>query len=346
MLEKAKRWKETMTEPQAKPSVSPYHWILFFYSVPSKPVSNRMTVWRKLIKAGAIPLKGAVYILPFTPEHYELLRWLVAEIKAMNGDGAVVSIDKVDTISEGEIIELFNQARKADYLEVEHDLDEVARKVNNIKKGGQGQTMKGLAAELDKIGKALAEIHQIDFFAAPEGLALRTAIDQLHHEVNLLLAPQKRPEQTAVLKQKLAADYHGRVWATRERPFVDRMACAWLIRHHIDQAARFEFIDEGEMDTLPATTIVFDMFGGEFTHSGDLCTFEVLLRAFGLKDKALKQIAEVVHDLDMKDAKYQSLEALGVEHILTGIRKTAADDAAALEQGMQVFAMLYAAKKS
>jgi len=144
----------------------------------------------------------------------------------------------------------------------------------------------------------------------------------------------------------MAADYHGRTWATRRHPFVDRMACAWLIKHSIDPDAVFEFIDEDGKNSLPPSTIVFDMSGGEFTHSGDLCTFEVLLRVFGLKDKALKQIAETVHDLDMKDGKYQSQEALGVERILTGIRKTAIDDADALLQGIQVFEMLYQAKKS
>lgn len=335
-----------MGQEPKKISANPYHWILFFYSVPSKPVSNRMTVWRKLMKAGAIPLKGSVYILPFTAEHYEFLQWLVAEIKAMNGDAVLVSIEKVDSIKDSEIIDLFNQARKHDYLPIANDLEGLVRKLQNIKKGGQGQSPKGLAGQFDKIVKAVAEIEKLDFFSTADGVSLRKSIELLQNEVNQLMGPPKKVEQTAVFNQKLAADYRGRTWATRRGPFVDRMACAWLIKRYIDPEALFQFIGEDEMDSLPASTIVFDMFGGEFTHVGDLCTFEVLSRAFGLKEKALKQIGETVHDLDMKDEKYHSPEAMGVEQILSGIRKMAHDDAEALAQGMQVFEMLYQSKRS
>ncbi|MBI5556098.1 MAG: chromate resistance protein [Deltaproteobacteria bacterium] len=331
---------------EQKISEKNYRWLLFFYSVPSKPVSNRMSVWRKLMKAGAVSLKGAVYILPFTPEHYEFLQWLVTEIKAMNGDAAVVSIEKVDTIKDSEIVDLFNQTRRSDYLAIRQDLDGLGRKLSNIKKGGQGQNLKGLSGQLDKIFKAFAEIQRIDFFLSAEGVQLRASLDLMHNELNQLSGTPKKTEKTAVVSQKLASDYQGRVWATRKRPFVDRMACAWLIKHFIDKDAVFEFVDENKIDALPATTIVFDIYGGEFTHVGDLCTFEVLIKTFGFKDKALKLIAETVHDLDMKDAKYQAPEAMGVEHILAGIRKSASEDSVALALGMQVFEMLYVSKKS
>lgn len=329
-----------------KSSDTNYHWILFFYSVPSKPVSNRMSVWRKLLKVGAISLKGTVYIMPYTTEHYELLHWLVAEIKEMNGDAAMVSIEKVDTIKDSEILELFNQARNGDYQAIGQDLEKVVRKLSNIKKGGQDQNQKGLSGQLDKISKAFAEIQKIDFFSAADGVLLGTSIDLAQHELNQILGTQKKVEQAAVFSRKLAADYQGRVWATRKRPFVDRMACAWLIKKFIDKNAVFEFIDEDKIDRLSATTVVFDMYGGEFTHVGDLCTFEVLVRAFGLKDKVLKQLAETIHDLDMKDDKYQSPEAKGVEYILAGIRKSASEDSVVLALGMQVFEMLYIAKKT
>lgn len=304
-----------------------------------------MTVWRKLLKAGAIPFKGSVYILPFTVEHYEFLQWLVGEVKAMNGDAAVVSIEKVDTINDSELIDLFNQARRNDYLTIRSDLDGMSRKLQNIKKGGQDQNSKRLSGQLDKIVKSFAEVQRVDFFSAGEGVSLGDAIGRIQNELCQLVETTRKVEQTAVFSQKLAADYRGRTWVTRKGPFVDRMACAWLIRSFIDLDAVFQFIEEGEMSSLPSTAIVFDMYGGEFTHAGDLCTFEVLSRAFGLKDKALKQIAETVHDLDVKDGKYQSAEAVGVEHILTGIKKTAHDDHDALAQGMQVFEMLYASKK-
>ena len=122
------------------------------------------------------------------------------------------------------------------------------------------------------------------------------------------------------------------------------MASAWLIRKFIDRDASFAFADEKDMETVGKNSIAFDVRGGEFTHTGDLCTFEVLIKSFGLKDKALRKIAEIVHDLDMKDEKYNAAEAKGLEDILTGIRMTAKDDADALEKGMQIFEMLYMSK--
>jgi hypothetical protein len=86
------------------------------------------------------------------------------------------------------------------------------------------------------------------------------------------------------------------------------------------------------------------MKGGEFTHHGELCTFEVLVKAFGVKDRAVKKIAQIVHDLDVKDDKYGNAEGSGVEEILSGIRKTAKDDHDALTRGMAVFEMLYQAR--
>lgn len=303
-----------------------------------------MTVWRKLMKSGAVSLKGTVYILPFTTEHYEFIQWLVTEVKGMSGDAAIVSIDKVDTITDAEIIELFDQARMNDYLPIEQELEEITRKLSSIKKGGQGHNLKGLAGKFDKIVKAFSEVQRGDFFSSAKGQVLGRSIDRIQGEWNQLLPAQSKGSPELVVERKSVADYQRRVWATRKRPFVDRMASAWLIKHAIDPEAVFEFIDEDGIDALPEETIVFDMYGGEFTHVGDLCTFEVLIRAFSLKDKVLWQLAETVHNLDMKDDKYQADEAVGIERVLTGIRKTATDDRTALAQGMDLFAMLYASK--
>ena len=95
---------------------------------------------------------------------------------------------------------------------------------------------------------------------------------------------------------------------------------------------------------MTTSTVAFDVRGGEFTHVGDLCTFEVLVKSFRIKDKAVKKIAEIVHDLDVKDEKYGKPETAGVEDILSGIRKTAKNDADGLERGMAVFEMLYQSK--
>jgi hypothetical protein len=319
-------------------------WILFFYSVPSKPVNNRMTVWRKLVKSGAVPLKGAVYILPFSEDRYEFAQWLVAEVKEMKGDAAMVAIDHVDSVTDNEVIALFNQARRNDYLPLTKEMEELSRKLNAIKKGGQGPALKPLAAQLEKNRKAWREIQQVDFFTAPEGLALNDTISYLQSELQQLAGAPKKIEQSMPVSRRSAVEYEGRIWATRARPFVDRMATAWLITAFIDRNASFTFTDETQTGAVSGA-VAFDVAGGEFTHRGELCTFEVMAMAFAIKDKAVMRIAQIVHDLDIKDNKFQSPEAMGVEEILNGIRKTAGNDHEALSQGMKVFAMLYAAKK-
>jgi len=145
--------------------------------------------------------------------------------------------------------------------------------------------------------------------------------------------------------KRRAADYQGKRWVTRKRPFIDRIASAWLIKGFIDKKAVFGFIDESEIEGLDKDTIAFDMVGGEFTHVGDMSTFEVLLKSFGLKGKALGVVAEIVHQLDLQDEKYRNPAAEGLREILDGIRKTVKDDHEALEKGMSIFEMLYAANR-
>jgi hypothetical protein len=123
------------------------------------------------------------------------------------------------------------------------------------------------------------------------------------------------------------------------------MASAWLIRGFIDPGARFMFLDERDVSRVGPETVTFDVRGGVFTHHGDLCTFEVLVKSFGIKDKTVRKIVEIVHDLDVKDEKYGAPEARGIEEILAGIRKTATSDNDALEKGMAVFNALYASKQ-
>jgi hypothetical protein len=165
----------------------------------------------------------------------------------------------------------------------------------------------------------------------------------IHNDIKTLSAREvKKPEKLISLRDR--KDFQRRIWVTRKRPHVDRMASAWLIRKFIDKEAVFEFIEENEIPHPKKEYIPFDMKNGEFTHQGDLCTFEVLMKAFKLKDKALNKLAEIVHVIDLKDEKYRALEANGVEEIIKGIRKTSPDDKEVLEKGMTLFEMLYASK--
>lgn len=324
------------------PKTARKEWLLIFYSVPSHPVSNRMKIWRKLAKVGAVQLKGAVYILPATEEHEEFLQWLMGEVRAMGGDGAFVRSAEIRTMDEADIQGLFIRQSEKEYTKLEKGLDVLERKFQSIRKGAKGQEPAALGVHLARIEKEFNEIARRDFFLSPAGEGIKKRIQALG--TGLRASAGKTVERDRAIPARRPADYQGRTWATRKRPFVDRMASAWLIRRFIDNEASFAFIEERELAGLGDKSIAFDIRGGEFTHAGNLCTFEVLVRSFGIKDKAVRKIAEIVHDLDVKDEKYGRPEAAGVEDILAGIRKTAKDDADSLERGMAVFEMMYQSK--
>lgn len=317
-------------------------WLMIFYTVPSKPVSSRMKIWRRLAKAGAVQLKGAVYILPYNEEHLELCQWLVSEVAGMKGEGAFVKVSRVETIADKEIIALFNHQREKDYISVEKRLEELERKINSIQKGGSIQDIRRLSEEFNRYSREFEDIKKIDFFGSKTGTDLKKKIEILQKEIKTVSKPAIKPVPSVVSRD--IEDYQGKTWVTRKNPFVDRMASAWLIKRFVDKRAVFKFIDEKDLESLDKKAVAFDIRGGEFTHIGDMCTFEVLIKAFGLKDKTLKKIAGIVHELDIKDEKHKNPEAKGVEDILTGIRKTAKGDSEALEKGMAVFEMLYASK--
>jgi hypothetical protein len=132
----------------------------------------------------------------------------------------------------------------------------------------------------------------------------------------------------------------GKIWVTRKNLFVDRLACGWLIRRFIDQQAIFKFVS-GSRYTPQARELRFDMFEGEFTHTGDLCTFESLIQQWGLQDPALAALAEVVHDIDLKDRKYERSETEGFRALLTGLVTSCPDDQQRLEESCRLFDSLY-----
>lgn len=135
------------------------------------------------------------------------------------------------------------------------------------------------------------------------------------------------------------ADYQNRRWTTRRDPHIDRLASAWLIRRFIDKRARFRFACEDEPIT---NTLTFDMVDGDFTHRGEDCTFETIIKSFGLEsDIALRQIAEIVHDIDLKDSKFNRPEASGVNVVIKGLAAVFPDDSERLKQCLPVFDGLF-----
>ncbi len=317
-------------------------WILIFYTVPSKPVKNRVKFWRRLAKAGAVQLKGAVYVLPYNEEHHEFCQWVMSEVSALGGDGDFVVTNKFEMLSNSDIISLFRIQRDADYGNLETKLNELEMKLNSLEKGSTIKNRGNLLEKFDKLQKEFDEIKRVDFFPSKAYLETEQRINGLQKMTAQFISNSDATIKNKIhIHRRLPRDYTARVWTTRKNPFVDRMASAWLIRKFIDKDAVFQFIDQNSTEGLENNPVVFDMKNGEFTHIGNQCTYEVLIKAFGIKDRTARKMAEIIHELDVKDGMYHAPEAKGIEDILTGIRKTAKNDTDALEKGIAIFEMLY-----
>lgn len=318
-------------------------WLLFFYSIPSKPVSGRMKIWRKLAGAGAVQLKGAVYILPMTEEHYEFFQWLVSEVESLGGEAAFTSVRKIDSVPDQDIIDFFATRRNEEYQVITGTVEDIETRINSLRKGSKSQNPRGLSEQITKVYRRFEEVQKTDFFLSSKGKALRAKIDTLNVVLKGFSSTHSAKGVPAVARKRLG-DYQGKRWVSRKRPFVDRMASAWLIKRFVDKSASFCLADEKEIASFKKDYVTFDVSGGDFTHIGDLCTFEILVRGFGIKDRVVRKIAEIVHELDIKDDKYHNAEARGVGEILSGLRKSIKDDSELLEKGMSVFEMLYRSK--
>ena len=320
-------------------------WLLFFYTVPAKPVGSRTKIWRKLTKIGAVKLKGAVYILPYSDEHHEILQWLISELSSLGGDGALVRTETIEPLKPDEIIDLFNTQCADRYHKLTDSFIDLEWKIDLLRQNVKIGRKKTLSAQLNKLQKKLYAIGKIDFFESNIGAELKTRMKILKNKADqLATASKKNQPKTDNIKivARKREDYQGKTWITRKKPFVDRMASAWLIRKFIDNQAQFAFIDDTELEKIDAGCVTFDFRNADFTHFEDLCTFETMIVSFALKDRILQRISRIIHDIDLHEDKHRSLEADGVEVILSGIKKTATSDSSALERGMDVFEALYA----
>jgi hypothetical protein len=190
--------------------------------------------------------------------------------------------------------------------------------------------------ELARLRRRLEEVRALDFFEAPAGATANGLIESL--------AKRLAEEDAGMGKDEIPRvdpeSYHGRTWVTRTGVKVDRMASAWLIRRFIDPEAHFKYVPA--KGYLPERgELRFDMFDAEFTHEGDRCTFEVLVERFGLEDTALGPVGEIVHDIDLKDAKFGRSESAGVECLVVGIAGAHPGDEERQAEGSVVFENLY-----
>ncbi len=292
-------------------------WYLLIHQLPPEPLYLRAKIRQRLSRVGAVALKNAVYVLPRRDECLEDFQWIAQEALAGGGEAHVCEAGFLDPNTETDIVAQFQAERNMDY-------DELAQ---SLRPSGPKEE---LPARLSRARKRFEEIVKIDFFGAPARRKVEKFLKGLEAEAHRAPTPSSGRGRS---------DLTGKTWVTRRGVHIDRIASAWFIRRFVDSKARFRFIDPKERSR--AGELRFDMVGGDFTHEGDRCTFETLLARTALANRPLVDIAEIVHDIDLKDGKFGRPEAAGIERVLTGLILANPEDEARLERGFVLFDELH-----
>jgi hypothetical protein len=316
---------------------------LLLYQFPKGPDGRRVKIWRRLQRTGAVAIKNSVYVLPMSEQTREDLQWVLTELRSNGADGAILESRFVDGMTDQQLRELFNAARTEDYRQLREDVEAASAALSAGTQDDATVGRESARRALTRARKRLGEIEEIDFFSAPGHDAADAALRSLSEQTTV--KPDRRQNVTETMApssvlQGPVRELQGRVWVTRRGVRVDRIASAWLIRRWIDPDARFRFV-AGAGHATHESEIRFDMFDAEFTHQGDRCTFEVLTGLARPDDRALGRIGEIVHDIDLKDAKFGRPETDGIATLLSGIVIATDDDDERIERGSALFDDLY-----
>ena len=320
-------------QPAAAPAERPSpRWLLFVHQLPSHPSKLRVRTWRRLQQIGAVAVKQAVYVLPDVAAAREDFEWLKTEIESAGGQASVFVAETVDTWSNDALVEEFRRSCQDAYAALAREAEQLRRRSGGSRRTGRPPSRR----TVQQLRERLAAIEHVDFFGSAGRDRVVTLVRQIEDRSS------GRPRTASTTKPGEAPrSYHAQLWVTRPRPGVDRMASAWLIHRFIDPEARFAFAPD--RSAVPGNGIPFDMFGVEFSHQGEGCTFETLCAVFDITEPAVARLAGIVHDLDLKDGRFGAPDASTVGTIIEGLQLTHADDQALLEQGMALFDSLYRA---
>src|SRR6201989_890166 len=186
-------------------------WLLLLFSLPTKRKTERVAVWRRLKKMGAVQMKTSTYLLPDEPAQYEQFQWLAQQIRDYGGDSTLVRAQEIEGLTRDEGVSLFNTAREAEYFDLKKALQ-------NFISRRRKRDAESAAGELERLTRQFRELRQIDFFDSARG-----------HEVAMLLRRVEGPQRSRKLQTLEAKQYRGKTWLTRPRPEIDRVGCAWVI---------------------------------------------------------------------------------------------------------------------
>jgi hypothetical protein len=306
-------------------------WYVLIHQLPPRPLYLRAKVRNRLSKVGAVALKNSVYVLPCTDDCLEDLQWIVEEAVAGGGEAFISEARFVTGISNAALVKLFHRERQTDYAALTGEIREALASLK--RRSGVNPPEQELSGSLARFKKRLDEIKAIDFFPVPGRRECEAALRNLEDR----LQPKTRG---SAKDARTHSDLLGRTWVTRCGIKIDRIASAWLVRRFIDPNARFRFVDPKGAHAAPGE-IRFDMVPGDFTHEGDRCTFETLVARAGIADPAVSQIAELVHDIDLKDGKFGRSDAPGIQRLLLGLALSHPKDEDRLTRGFALFDDLY-----
>ena len=301
--------------------MKPTSWLLLLFSLPTNRNTERVAVWRRLKKLGAVQFTTSTYLLPDQATQYEQFQWVAQQIRDYDGDATLVRAQEIEGLAKEKVVAMFNDARAKDYAELRQSLQGFITRQRKM-------DAKTATGELERLTRQFREIRKIDVFDSPRG-----------HDVAMLLRRAAGPRRARQPETLDARQYQAKTWLTRPRPEIDRVGSAWLISKFIDRKRKFVFASSGE--AFP-NAIPFDMLDAEFSHHGNCCTFETLIRRFAISDKSLAKIGEMIHDADLDDARFQRVEAVGIDRVLKGWAKQGLSDQEILRRGFECFDALYA----
>lgn len=303
------------------------NWLALILGLPTANATERMRAWRALKASGAAVLRDGAYLLPDSDACREALASVERDILAINGTAYVLPV--VDPHGE-RFVALFD--RSDDYSKLGAEIDACRAQLNT-------ENALATTKQIRKLRKAYEQLTTIDYFPGKPKQQIDAVLQELETAVSRALSADEPRSRDQPIVPLSLADFQGRVWATRKRPWVDRLACAWLIRRFIDPDARILWLNSPQ--DCPADALGFDFDEATFSHVGNRVTFETLQTSFEIQEPGLERIAALVHYLDI--GGIQPVEAAGIERVLAGLRETITHDDHLLAAASAIFDGLLAA---
>lgn len=300
-------------------------WLSLIISLPTENANTRMRTWRALKASGAAVLRDGVYLMPEQDACRTVFDNVAREVSGSGGTSYVIRIEEPEG---ADFKAMFD--RKEEFAVLLEDIRVTTAEVNE-------ETASELAKKARKLRKAFAGIVEIDFFGSEAQKQTEAGMQALELALARILSPDEPHPVEADIARLDIKTFKGKTWATRHRPWVDRLASAWLIRTFIDTKAKFLWLESPKK--CPKDAIGFDFDGATFSHIGAKVTFEVLLTSFGLDTPALQRIGHLVHFLDV--GGLQPPEASGIESVLAGMRESIESDDRLLQAASAVFDGLF-----